>query len=133
EAHRQGAVSPAPAAVFRILAPGWNTMSTPDSHSARDDYPVSAEDWLARLLSPECTPEEHSAFEDWLALSPDNVVAYAEAEHLHALARVAARDVAQPATTIRQAMPARRRRRWSPGLALAATLVTALGLAAWLQ
>lgn len=49
------------------------------------DFPCSAEDWLARLLSSECSATDHAAFEDWLAVSPQNVLDYAEVERIHQL------------------------------------------------
>jgi transmembrane sensor len=50
-------------------------------------FPDSAEGWLARLLSPESDTDDFTAFEEWVAMSPQNALAYAEAERVHGMAR----------------------------------------------
>ena len=96
-----------------------------------------AEAWLARLLSPQCSPGDRAAFEDWLAESPDHVDAYLEAESVHAMAGKLASDDLLRATA-RQARrrigeEAARRSRWLSALSgIAATLAIALGAAYWL-
>lgn len=99
------------------------------------DLPSSAEDWLARLLSPECSASDHAAFEDWLAASPRNALDYVEVERIHQLAahlgsEPRQHDTKRPATLH---APARHRRRvWRPALAWAASLLLALGGGFWL-
>lgn len=108
--------------------------------------PDSAESWLARLLSPDCDSSDFAAFEDWVAASPRNAVAYAEAERMHALAR-ASQPQSQPqsqpnpasaAVDLSQVRIAPRRRPAPrsrlPLFAAAAVLVLALasGWGAWL-
>lgn len=95
-----------------------------------------AADWVARLQSPECTPADRAAFEDWLAESPAHVEAWLQAERLHACAaslsgddflRAAARRARQGS-----ASPARPRR-WVQALsAMAAVLAVAVGIGALL-
>lgn len=96
-----------------------------------------AEAWLARLLSPQCSPGDRAMFEDWLAQSQDHVNAYLEAERVHAMAgKLAADDLLR--ATARQARrrigeEAARRGRWFQALSgIAATLAIALGAAYWL-
>ena len=106
--------------------------STPSPHRSR---PISAEDWLARLLSPDCNASDHTAFEDWLAESPGNALAYAEAESLHQLAGAlrsgAGSSAAGPALTKRPTA-ARRKHAWPRSLAWAAALVLGIGGGLWL-
>ncbi|TDB26182.1 FecR family protein [Stenotrophomonas sp. ATCM1_4] len=106
-------------------------MNTP----SLQDFPDSAEDWLARLLSPECTASDHAAFEEWLALSPRNVLDYAEVERIHQLAGALAADPALHEAKPRPAVrtPATRRQRaWLRPLAWAAALVLAVSGGLWL-
>ncbi len=109
--------------------------------------PTSAEEWLARLLSPDCSSREHAEFEDWLASNPSNAVAYAETERLHA-AVAALREDAQlgkplikpqevhhlptPTVTRRQS-DRRRQRRALPAMALAASVALAVGIFTWIR
>lgn len=98
-------------------------------------FPTSAEDWLARLLSPDCSASDHAAFEDWLAQSPENALAYAEVERAHQLAGLLASDPLVGTARHRPAARpplAPRRRRWRPALAWAAALVLALAGGLWL-
>ncbi|MFC3549934.1 FecR family protein [Lysobacter cavernae] len=95
-----------------------------------------AEAWLARLLSPECSAPERTAFEDWLAQSPGNIEAYLEAERIHALAASLSSDelirAAARSARRKPAAAAPSRRRWQPLLsALAAALVVTAGAAFW--
>lgn len=93
------------------------------------DFPDTAEDWLARLLSPECGHNDYAAFEDWLAASPGNALAYADAERIHRLAGALAADPVLAGTTRRPVASVRpvRRKRRLPALAWAAVLLLALG------
>jgi len=63
-------------------------MNTERSHM----QPDSAEAWLARLQSPECSTSERQAFERWHAQSPANAQAYTETEKLHGIAAALAGD-----------------------------------------
>lgn len=78
------------------------------SHGPSDAHPPSqpttAEEWLARLLSPESEAHDSEAFEQWRAADPEHAVAYAEAEHIH---RSAAQLAAAP--LLRAAAQAARR------------------------
>lgn len=106
------------------------------------DRPRDAGEWLARLLSPDCSATDHAAFEDWLAASPDNAVAYVEVEQLHAVAgglqrddeRIEAASRAMPISPSPAAIrpTPRRRPRRGPAFAVAASVIAALGLAAWI-
>lgn len=109
---------------------------------APEDQTDSAENWLARLLSPECGPDEHAAFENWLAENPRNAVDYAEMERLHLLAGALAPNqinlvlAAVPSTIASpfprfSARPQRDKRRW-PAFAWAAVLALVVGGASWL-
>lgn len=103
--------------------------------SSPRDFPDSAEDWLARLLSPECGANDHAAFEDWLAASPRNALDYVEIERIHQMVGTleqdqTARSTGQPPTASTPAV--RRRRAWRPALAWAASLLVALGGGLWL-
>lgn len=99
------------------------------------DLPCSAEDWLARLLSSECNASDHAAFEDWLAVSPQNVLDYAEVERIHQLTGILEADPTPremmhgPASH----MPiARRKRTLHRSFAWAAALVLAVCGGLWL-
>lgn len=102
-------------------------------------FPDTAEAWLARLLSPECDAGDHAAFERWLAESPDNALAYADVEALHAMVAIATTgdepvSIATPAAVAHASgrrSAARRHRHRRPAFAWAATLVVAFGAAAW--
>ena len=49
--------------------------------------------WYARLRAPDCTIQEHAAFEAWRASDPRNAAAYAAAERMNdALAKLAMAD-----------------------------------------
>ncbi|MHC9084627.1 FecR family protein [Luteimonas sp. RIT-PG2_3] len=102
--------------------------------SSLQDLPRSAEDWLARLLSPDCSADEHRAFEDWLALSPRNALDYAEVERIHRWAGALRSDPAlrNPEHHADETPTRHCRRVWHPGFALAAALLLALGGAIWL-
>ncbi len=102
---------------------------------AREHHETAA-DWLARLESPECTPAERAAFEDWLAASAQHVEAFLEAEQLHAMAASLRADpalrAALPMPVLRPRRPVRpASRRWP--MALAASLVLALGVLGWMR
>lgn len=91
-----------------------------------------AEAWLARLMSPECEPDERAAFEDWLAQSPGNIAAYLQAERIHALAAaLASDDLLRAATHAARRTPSPAASPWRPWLpvAAAAALVAAVATA----
>ena len=98
------------------------------------DFPDSAEGWLARLLSPDCDASDHAAFEDWLALSPRNALDYAEVERIHQLAGALRADMKshdeEPRPSAR--IPTTRRKRtWLRPLAWAAVLMLAVSGGLW--
>ncbi len=88
-----------------------------------------AADWVACLMSPECTPQDRAAFEDWLAQSPEHIPAYLEAERVHALTAALASDdlIRAAARAARREAPTRRIGKVL-GPALAAALVAAVGV-----
>lgn len=99
------------------------------------NFPDSAEGWLARLLSPDCDASDHAAFEDWLAVSSQNALDYAEVERIHQLAGALGVDSALRSAERRPTarMPTTRRKRtWHRPLAWAAALVLAVGGGLWL-
>src|SRR5690606_28619568 len=106
-------------------------------HPPTDEFPRTAEGWLARLLSSHCRERDHDAFEAWLAESPGNVTAYAQVENLHGLGAELAADpaVAEAARDARRSGAAAQarppwQRPWP--LAIAASVLLAVGAAAWL-
>jgi len=54
-----------------------------NAHDDRDGTFAKAANWLARLEAPDCTAADRAAFEDWLALDPVHVHAWARIETLH--------------------------------------------------
>ncbi|ALN93762.1 FecR family protein [Lysobacter gummosus] len=103
-----------------------NVSTLPPSHR----FPDSAEGWLARLLSPESDTDDFAAFEEWIAVSPQNALAYAEAERVHGMARASQAVRAQVPTDLSQIALSSKRpsaRRARPAVfAWAAVLVLAL-------
>ena len=104
--------------------------------SSRDpgSAPLSAEEWLARLLSPDSGAHDSEVFERWRVADPEHAAAYAEAERIHRnaaqlsgdpLLRAAAR--AARLDTARQ-RSLRRRRGWLLGVGIAASVLLTLGL-----
>lgn len=102
---------------------------------SHQDFPDSAEGWLARLLSPDCNASDHAAFEDWLAMSSRNALDYAEIERIHQLAGALRTDStlhgAEPSPTTR-VPTSRRKRTWHRPVAWAAALMLAVGGGLWL-
>jgi len=109
-------------------------MTRPAKEPQAHDLPTTAEDWLARLHSPEKQPGDEEAFERWRAADAEHAAAYAEVEYLHrhaarladdpllrAVARAARRDLAA-----RKA--ARPQRTWLLATGMAASLLLAFGL-----
>lgn len=92
----------------------------------------TAEAWVARLSSPECSAQDRAEFKRWLERSPGNVQAYADAERIHYLASALAGDpgiAALGRAARRETDPsARSRRRWYLPLAFASIALLALGL-----
>ncbi|HET7268377.1 MAG TPA: FecR domain-containing protein [Oleiagrimonas sp.] len=98
---------------------------------SRADVPDTAEQWLARLLDPDCTDADRDAFERWRAASPAHASAYAQAERIWNLsAQAIDTDPALAAAAQRALQPSRPRQplyRWGAAtLAVAALLVVAL-------
>ncbi|MDI9240479.1 FecR domain-containing protein [Lysobacter sp. LF1] len=101
--------------------------------SARTMQPEDtvAEDWLARLMAPDCSAAERAAFEDWLAQSPRNVEAFVEVERVHALAaelrsdellRAAGRAARRAPASSPAPAPVRHARAWWSAAAAAAVV-----------
>jgi transmembrane sensor len=99
-----------------------------------DAAPRNAEEWLARLHSPDRSPQDEEAFERWRAADPEHAAAYAEVEYLHrhaarlagdpllrAVARAARRDL------VRRAPARPSRSRWA-AIGLAACALLAVGV-----
>lgn len=86
--------------------------------------PESAEEWVARLSSPDWTEDDRAAFEQWCAQTPDNQRDFERVERLHERVRELSRDAMIAAA----AKSARRRR--SAGRAARARPVLWSGLAA---
>lgn len=61
-------------------------------HIEPETSPEQAEAWVARLRAPDCDEGDHARFEDWLALSPENITDYLAAERRHALMLELAQD-----------------------------------------
>lgn len=91
--------------------------------------------WVARLRAPDCTPGDRSRFEDWLAHSPGHIEAYLEMERIEAVADELAADALVRAAARKSrrdaAETAPGRRYWRVAVALAATLVLAIGVVLW--
>ncbi len=94
-----------------------------------------AEAWLARLMSPECEPQERAAFEDWLAQSPDNITAYLDAERIHALAAgLGSDDLLRAAAQSARRKPAGGQhnwRSWQPSAAAAVLVIAVAAATLW--
>ncbi|MEZ0469662.1 FecR family protein [Luteimonas salinilitoris] len=89
----------------------------------------SAEEWVVRLRAPDCTPEEHAAFEDWLAEAPERIAGYVEAERVHTAAGRLSTDPLLAAATRRikrdmtHGAAKEWRRRWPLAAAAAAVVL----------
>ncbi|MDE3210281.1 MAG: FecR domain-containing protein [Pseudomonadota bacterium] len=107
---------------------------TPPSRDSTDAS-LSAEEWLARLLSPDSGAQDSDVFERWRLADPEHAAAYAEAERIHrntallsndpllrAASRAAYRD-----TATRQASTSQRYL-WLFAAGMAACLLLTLGL-----
>ena len=117
-------------------------MNMDATHNGKEScrgVPDSAEQWLARLLDPDCTDADREAFERWRAASPAHASAYAEAEQLWRLSAQAIDDdpdlAAAAQRALRPSAPRRTRYRWAAAaVAVAALLVVALLVVpAWLS
>ncbi|MCD9030991.1 FecR domain-containing protein [Luteimonas sp. Y-2-2-4F] len=97
--------------------------------SVPDPLPATAEDWVARLQSPDCSAQEHEAFEDWLAADARNPAAYADAERLFAMSAELRRDpqLAAQARNARRRADGGRRRSWPFAMAAAVALAGVIG------
>ncbi|MDE2307224.1 MAG: FecR domain-containing protein [Xanthomonadaceae bacterium] len=109
-------------------------MTSHPSSRSSTDAPLSAEEWLARLLSPDNGAEDSEVFERWRVADPEHAAAYAEAERIHhsaallsddpllrAAARAARRDTAR-----RRSSP--QRQMWLLAAGIAASLLLTVGL-----
>ncbi|MGH8078353.1 MAG: FecR family protein, partial [Lysobacter sp.] len=94
-----------------------------------------AETWLARLLSPDCSPGDRAAFEDWLASSPCHVEEYLDAERIHSMVALLGSDDLVRAATRSAKRDARgnavRGRRLGSFAAMAASLLLVGGAVFW--
>ena len=102
---------------------------------AADEAPGTAEAWLARLFSPECSARDRAAFEDWLAASPCHVDDYLDAERVHGMAASLGSDELLRAATRRAKRDVRGGDlRWRGGgafAAMAASLLLVVGAMVW--
>lgn len=87
----------------------------------------SAEDWVARLHSPDCTEADRAAYQRWRQGHPDAASSIAQVEHVYALSGKLAQDLRFDMATRsarRAGMPARARRvRFFAWVSTAAILV----------
>lgn len=93
----------------------------------------SAEGWLARMHSPECTDAERAAYARWRREHPDAETECRQTERIHALSAELAQDpwlkmTARSARRRSQALPARRVPRFAWAAAAALVLLVAGGL-----
>ncbi len=109
-------------------------MTRNSSSRGSSDAPLSAEEWLARLLSPDSGAHDSAVFERWRVADPEHAAAYAEAERIHrnaaqlsddpllrAAARTARRDTARQRTS-------RQRHLWLLTAGIAASVLLTIGL-----
>jgi transmembrane sensor len=98
------------------------------------DAPLSAEEWLARLLSPDSGSNDEEVFERWRLADPKHAAAYAEAERIHRnsallsgdpLLRAASRAALRDAAIGNRS---RRRQVWMLTAGIAACLLLTVGL-----
>ncbi|PWK81546.1 FecR family protein [Fulvimonas soli] len=89
--------------------------------------PASAEEWLARLLSPESGADDRAGFERWRAADPQHAAAYAAAERIHRRAAELAGDplLRAAARAARRAPQRSHRRAWLLAGGMAACLLLA--------
>lgn len=87
-----------------------------------DRNECSAEDWLARLQSPECTASDRAAFEHWRASDPKNAEDYAFSKRIHERAAALGGDplLRAAARTARRTAWQHQRRRWKWAIPLSA-------------
>ncbi len=103
-------------------------MNTPLSTSQAYDSDGRAEAWVARLHSPECTPQDRAEFDRWLDASPQHVADYVQAERAHQLAaQLAGDEMLQAAARIAWRSTGREsaRPRWWVSTAMVASLALA--------
>lgn len=109
-------------------------MTRIPSSRGSTEVPLSAEEWLARLLSPDSGAHDSEVFERWRVADPEHAAAYAEAERIHrnaaqlsgdpllrAAARTARLDTARQRST-------RQRRGWLLAAGIAASVLLTIGL-----
>ena len=101
-------------------------MHSSASHTSHGEaLPTTAEAWMARLLSEDCTALERQAFERWRAAHPDHAAAYRDLETLwqQSTGLAALPDID---ALIGPPVTVSRRRRWRVPLAAAAALLVAV-------
>ncbi|ROU04523.1 FecR family protein [Lysobacter enzymogenes] len=113
------------------------TSTNATAHAVAGADAGSAEAWVARLDSPECTARDRAEFERWLDACPDNVTAYVEAERVHqAAAQLAGDEMLQAAARIAWRQSGResaRSRWWVPTTMVASLLVATVVGVGWLR
>jgi transmembrane sensor len=108
-------------------------MTRLTSHRDHADTPLTAEEWLARLLSPQSGGAD-DVFERWRVADPKHAAAYAEAARIHRNAALLSRDALlqgpSPASVRERAASHRAQRRqvWGMAAAIAACLLLTVAL-----
>jgi transmembrane sensor len=98
------------------------------------DVSLSAEEWLARLFSPDSGTHDSEVFERWRGADPEHAAAYAEAERIHRNAALLSTDpLLRAATraarrdTVHQPAPPQRQM-WLLAAGIAASLLLTIAL-----
>src|SRR3546814_281907 len=91
---------------------------------------AAAQRWFARLLAPDCSDAERAWFEHWRDTAPAHLAAYRQVEDVWQRSERTRQDPAIAAALREARHPAsgRARRVWWPALAVAASLLVAVGL-----
>lgn len=102
-------------------------MNTP---SANDEVHTTAQRWFARLLAPDCSAVERAEFERWRAANPLHAAAYENVEDVWQRSEKLRHqpDIAAALREARRPAPRRTERSWWPAMAVAASLLLAVGL-----
>lgn len=102
-------------------------MNTPP---ANDEGHATAQRWFARLLAPDCSTAERVEFERWRAADPLHAAAYEDVEDVWQRSEKLRHqpDIAAALREARRPAPRHTERNWWPALAVAASLLLAVGL-----
>lgn len=98
--------------------------------TANAEVLAAAQRWFARLLAPDCNDAERAQFEHWRNADPAHAAAYRQVEDVWQRSERTRHDPAI-AAALREAqhpVPDRARRAWWPALAVAASLLLAVGM-----